>query len=301
MGNDILKEILPVIGTVVSNIFKRMFTFPQMSDDEFERLRRFIYEHLGISISPAKKTMLQARLQKRLRHLNLNSFEEYCNYLFRLKGIESEFPELVDAVTTNTTEFFREPNHFDFLVNSILPLWLNTYGYERAMLLWSAGCSSGEEPYSLAMVLQDFAEKNPGFNFLILATDINNKVLQKAVKAIYPEEKALKIPLSLKKKYLLRSRDRSKKLVRIAPEIRTKVRFRRLNFVREFKFRKQMDIIFCRNVFIYFDRITQKRVILRFCSYLMRGGYLFLGHSESLSGMQLPLMQVAPSVYQKIG
>jgi len=272
-----------------------------MSDDEFERLRRFIYERLGISIPRSKKPMLQARLQKRLRYLNLNSFKEYCDYLFKLEGIEAEFPELVDAVTTNTTEFFRESNHFDFLINSILPQWFKTYGCERTLLLWSAGCSTGEEPYSLAMVLQDFAEKNPGFNFFVLATDINTKVLQKAVKAIYPEESALKIPWSLKKKYLLRSKDRSKKMVRIAPEIRAKVRFRRLNFMREFKLSEPVDIIFCRNVFIYFDRITQKRVILRFCTNLMRGGYLFLGHSESLAGMRLPLKQVVPSVYQKIG
>ncbi|KJU86369.1 chemotaxis protein-glutamate methyltransferase CheR, partial [Candidatus Magnetobacterium bavaricum] len=149
------------------------------------------------------------------------------------------------------------------------------------MMVWSAGCSTGEEPYTLAMVLSDFSEKN-GLDFMIIATDISTKVLDKAKSGIYEEERVIPVSTQMKKKYLLRSKDKSKGLVRIVPELRELIRFRRLNFMdSDFGFRETMDVIFCRNVVIYFDKKTQERLLNQFARYLARGGYLFMGHSET--------------------
>jgi chemotaxis protein methyltransferase CheR len=155
------------------------------------------------------------------------------------------------------------------------------------------------EPYTLAMVLSEFEERNPGFRFSILATDISSTVLETAVRAVYTLEHVETIPQNLKRKYLLRSKDKTKRLVRVVPEIRRLVRFRRLNFMEDFNFREKMDIIFCRNVIIYFDRPTQEVLLSKFCDNLRQGGNLFIGHSESLAGMALPLQQIAPTIYRR--
>lgn len=271
---------------------------PRMTDKDFERFSEFIKREFGIKMPPSKKTMLEARLQKRLRALCMNNHAEYCKFLFSPKGLESEITHLIDVVTTNTTDFFREPKHFEMLLSSVLPdLHRRT---NRTIKVWSAGCSSGEEPYTLAMVLSEFAEKNSAFDFSILATDISREILQRAVNAIYSEDKVEIVPMALKKKYLLKSKDRKKRLVRIAPELRRRVDFRQLNFMEPFPFRDKKDVIFCRNVVIYFDRPTQNRLFNEFCLRLVPGGFLFIGHSESVSGMNLPLRQVAPTVYQRI-
>ncbi|MDQ7834538.1 MAG: protein-glutamate O-methyltransferase [Humidesulfovibrio sp.] len=272
----------------------------RMNDRIFDRFSEFIKTELGIKMPASKKTLLEARLQKRLRELCMNSHDEYCEYLFSASGMEEELSKLVDVVTTNTTDFFREPKHFELLSRSILPEFYSRRGGARNVNIWSAGCSSGEEPYTLGIVLSEFARQNPGFTFSILATDISTKVLRMAVSAVYPEAKIHPIPMELRKRYLLRSKDRTKKVVRIAPEVRSHVRFRRLNFMEEFNFDGKLDIIFCRNVVIYFDRQTQEKLFSRFCRKLSPGGYLFIGHSESLAGMDLPLEPVAPTVYRRI-
>ena len=271
-----------------------------MHEKDFKRFSEFVHGECGIKLTPGKKTMVQARLQKRLRTLGLKDYGAYIEYLFSPQGKDKEVHELIDAVTTNTTEFFREPKHFDFLVKQVLPEWVSRCG-PRTMSVWSAGCSSGEEPYTLAMVLSDFAGLKNRFRFKILATDISGQVLQKAVKGIYPAYRAQAIPLSFKKKYLLRSRERGNDLVRMAPDIRRLVRFRRLNFMENFRFREKLNVIFCRNVIIYFDRPTQELLLNRLCDHLSQDGYLFIGHSESLAGMTLPLKQVAPTIYCKRG
>ncbi len=276
-----------------------------LSEKDFERLSGFIHKECGIKMPGSKKTMLESRLQKRLRHLELTTFSEYCDYLFSPVGIAGELVHLINVVTTNKTDFFREPGHFDYLVRKALPELMASQGVgiRRNLMVWSAGCSTGEEPYTLAMVLSEFRGKCPGinFNFLILATDISTKVLEKAKKAVYESDRVEPVPMDQKKKYLLRGRDRSRGLVRIAPELRAVVRFRRLNFLDgDFGMRETMDIIFCRNVIIYFDRQTQERLLGRFCRHLSSGGYVFMGHSETLHGMDLPLVQVAPTVYRKL-
>ncbi len=271
-----------------------------MNDKDFRRFSEFIHAECGIKLPPSKKTMVEARLQKRLRQLGMPTFREYNDFLFSPAGLSEELGQLIDAITTNTTEFFREPRHFDILRETVLPGWLKAHAHDRKLRLWSAGCSSGEEPYTLAMVLSEFAEDHPGFRFTILATDISIQVLEKARRAIYPEDRVTQMSFELKRKYLLRSKDRQRKLVRIVAGLRDAVTFSRLNFMTEFRFNEPMDIIFCRNVMIYFDRATQETLLGKFCRQLRQDGHLFIGHSESLTGMDLPLRQVAPTVYRRV-
>lgn len=271
-----------------------------MTDAEFSRFGDFIQSHCGIKMPSSKKTMLQGRLQKRLRMMKLGSFSAYADFVFSAKGMEEEIFHMIDAVTTNKTDFFREPRHFDFLNNVVLPEIISKSNGTSWIKFkaWSAGCSTGEEPYTLAMVLSQFAESHPSFHFSILATDISTKVLESAHRGMYAEEKIGPVPMAFRQKYLLRSKD--KPVVRIVPELRSGVQFMRLNFMNDdFGLRDSMDIIFCRNVIIYFDRLTQESILRRMCRYLAPGGYLFMGHSETLNGMDLPLVQVSASIYRR--
>ncbi|HEY4743794.1 MAG TPA: protein-glutamate O-methyltransferase [Desulfuromonadaceae bacterium] len=272
-----------------------------LKDREFNRLSAFIYDAVGIKMPPAKKTMLEARLQKRLKALGIGTFEAYADFVFSADGQRDELVHLIDVVTTNKTDFFREPAHFEYLVKTALPALIDDReaGFRSPFKVWSAGCSTGEEPYTLAMVLAEFGEANPGFRSSILASDISTVVLAKSRNAIYTEDRVDPIPLHLKKKYLLKSRDRSKGLVRIVPQLRSMVQFRRLNFMEDFSMPEQMDVIFCRNVIIYFDKPTQERLLNRFWKQLVPGGFLFLGHSETLNGLDVPLTSVASTVYRK--
>jgi len=277
----------------------RISGLSSMSDKEFKRLSEFVHSECGIKLPPSKKVMVEARLQKRLRTLGMSGYREYYEYLFSPNGLDEELVQLIDVITTNTTEFFRESRHFDILTQELLPAWRAVSG-SRMFRVWSAGCSTGEEPYTLAIVLSEFAAGVPHFRFSILGTDISTRVLSMAKNGVYPEERVTKLSLELKKRYLLRSRDKDKKLVRLAPEVRRLVEFRRLNFMEPFAFPEPMDTIFCRNVMIYFDRGTQEQLLRKFCSQLRPDGFLFIGHSESLTGMDLPLRQHAPTVYRKL-
>lgn len=273
-----------------------------ITDKEFCKLSEFIHGECGIKLPPAKKIMLEARLQKRLRAVGMKTFSEYCDFLFSPRGIETELVHMIDVVTTNKTDFFREPAHFAYLTQTALPeiIRLNGAGIRRKLVLWSAGCSTGEEPYTLSIVLSEFAERVPGFSFTILATDISTRVLETAQRAIYSEEKIEPVPQALRRKYLLRSKDKDNKLVRIVPELRSLVKFRRLNFLEgDFGMREPVDIIFCRNVIIYFDKETQETVLNRFYRHIIPGGYLFMGHSETLNGLDVPFVQAHPTIYRR--
>ncbi len=273
-----------------------------MTGRTFSRFSHFIKDELGINITDAKQTMLQARLQKRMRALGLSSFDDYYDYVFSDRGRETELLHMIDVITTNKTDFFREPKHFEFLTGTLLPEMIRTHGtgVRRRLAVWSAGCSTGEEPYTLAMVLSDFASRWPGFGFSILATDISGDVLKKAVTGIYDHEKIVPVPMPMRKKYLLRSKDRKRDMVRVVPEIRSRVTFQRLNLMeRDFRLRESFDIIFFRNVIIYFDRPTQERVLNSICRHLKPEGAIFLGHSETLNGLNVPLRSVVSTVYRK--
>lgn len=276
----------------------------RLSNKLFEELTVFIHDQVGIKITPVKKVMLEGRLQKRLRKLGMRSFDEYCKYLFSDAGRNGELTSMIDEVTTNKTDFFREPAHFNYLTSRVLPQLLRNdrFTVSNRLTIWSAGCSSGEEPYTIAMVVQDFAEAG-GFEplpFQVIATDISSRVLEKGQRAVYEEDKVLPIPLEIKRKFLLKSKNPGAGLFRVAPEIRSRVSFRRLNFMDgDFGFREQIDVIFCRNVIIYFDKTVQERLLNKFCRCLKPNGYIFMGHSETLFGMDLPLEQVAPTVYRR--
>jgi chemotaxis protein methyltransferase CheR len=284
----------------MTDIFKRSLT-----EESFDRLSELITARCGIKMPRVKKLMLEGRLRKRLRALGMNCFEQYCDYLFSEDGMESELVHMIDVVTTNKTEFFREPDHFDYLAGQALPDLVDREGagIRKRLTVWSAGCATGEEPYTIAMVINEFAEpyNDASFDFVVLATDVSTQVLEKAKLGIYREDKAGSVKEELRKKYLMRGKGGRTGHVRIAPGLRSRVRFGRLNFMEaDFGIREPVDIVFCRNVIIYFDRQTQEQILGRIIYHIRRGGYLFIGHAETLSYLNMPIAQVAPSVYKKV-
>lgn len=244
--------------------------------------------------------MLEGRLRKRLRVCDIGTFDEYCDYLFDHNGLEREAIFLIDAVTTNKTDFFREPVHFEYLIDTALPdLMPMVNGKLR---VWSAACSVGAEPYTLAMVLSEMqSPKGGNLDYQIIATDLSTEVLETARKAIYPVSMISPVPFNLRRKYVMDHVDSSRGEVRIDPALRKKVGFGRLNLMDEaYPVRDMQHVIFCRNVLIYFDKPTQKHVLSNLCNCLIPGGYLFIGHSESATGLDLPIKQVANTIFKRI-
>ncbi len=276
-------------------------TYSPLSKESFSRFSEFITRELGIKMPPEKRIMLQSRLYKRLRQLDLDSLDEYEHHLFNLPENSDEWVEFVNLVTTNKTDFFREPSHFSFLVEKTLPELQNGLCRDRPFKLWCAGCSSGEEPYTLSMVLSEYKVAHPGFDYSILATDISTRVLNHARIGIYDSERIDPIAEPLRHRYLMRSKDRDRAAFRIVPELRQRVSFGRLNFMNDdYGIRETFDAVFFRNVMIYFSKETQQVVLGKLCRQLNVGGYFFAGHSESLVGFDLPIRQVENSVFQKI-
>ena len=273
---------------------------PRLTLSEFQQLSKLVYEQCGISLAEGKKVMLESRLNKRLRLLNISSYKEYIQYLTSKEGIELELIHMIDVVTTNKTDFFREPHHFDFLRNNLLPDFLNEAKTRRPYRIWSAACSTGEEPHTLAMVLQDFAMLHSGFSYSILASDISTQVLQKAASAIYTLDRVATLPMVIKQRYLLKSKNSDRPTVRIVSALRENVDFMHLNLMDgHLNVEDNQDAIFCRNVLIYFDRKTQLEVVEKLIQKLRPGGHLFIGHSESLHQFNLPITQVRPTVFVK--
>lgn len=269
----------------------------QMTDADFLQIAKYIESTVGIKMPATKKVMMQSRLASRVKSCHCSSYKEYIQYVF---SHNDELILMIDALTTNKTDFFREANHFDFLTKEVIPPLVD----ERVptINLWSAGCSSGEEPYTLAIVLEEYKKANPmaHFNFKITASDISTKVLDKAYYGVYPMEEINNIPLAMKKEYFLKCTSAKTPLVKVKQNIRSHVSFKRLNFMDDDFFMDCIyDVIFCRNVLIYFDKQTQENVIRKFMKYLAPGGYLFLGHSETIFSMNLPLKSCAPTVYRK--
>jgi chemotaxis protein methyltransferase CheR len=271
-----------------------------ISGRDYARLCELIYAEAGIHLGAERKTMLEARIKRRLKILNLDSYTDYCDYLFGRTGLKEELSHLIDVVTTNKTDFFREPGHFNFLVEKALPELAERIA-GRPFVIWSAGCSTGEEPYTMAIVLSEYSLAHPGFRFHVLASDISSIVLSKAEQAVYASDIVAPVPPLLRRKYFMRSRKPGSEQERIVPELRKLVEFRRLNFMdADYGMSEKADAIFCRNVIIYFDRATQQRILLRLSNCLAPGGYLFVGHAETLHDMDLPLTPVAPALYRRI-
>jgi chemotaxis protein methyltransferase CheR len=272
---------------------------PRLGRHEFSLLSEFIGKEVGIQLPPAKHVMLESRLRKRLRALGLSDFGQYVKRVLGPHADEDEIIALIDAVTTNKTDFFREPAHFTYLTEQILTARLRNGAPNGPFVAWSAACSTGEEPYTLAIVLSEFAAEH-GLDWRLVATDISTNVLARAQRAVYAESAIAGLPAPLRRKYFLRSRQRDRSLVRVKPFLRQTVGFGRLNLLdRHYEVPRHLDVVFCRNVFIYFDRATQRQVLLRFLECLRPDGYIFLGHSETINGLSLPLVQVAPTIYQR--
>ncbi len=269
-----------------------------LSQRNFQRLATYIYQYSGIKLPPSKLTMVEGRLRRRLRALKIATLDGYCAYVFDQDGLEEEAVHLVDSLTTNKTDFFREPAHFDYLTSHILPLMVSEGRSQIKM--WSSACSTGAEPYTLAMVIDAFLSDKTRTSYSILATDLCTEVLEVAQRGVYPLEMLSPTPEPLRRKYVRTSKDRTSGLCRITPSLRGRVGFARLNLMdRSYAVGQDMDVIFCRNVLIYFDKPTQQAVLTKLCSHLRPGGYLFLGHSESVAGLALPVEQVANTIFQR--
>lgn len=270
-----------------------------LSDRQFRDISELIERQVGIQLPPAKRTMVEGRLRKRVRALGLASLDQYGAYLFTEGGLDEEVVNLIDCVTTNKTDFFREPSHFTFLCQTALPDLIER-GSGRPLKVWSAACSTGAEAYTAAMVLQNQIRAGSRFTFSILGTDISTDVIDQAEAAIYPKVMMEPVPEADRQRYVMTSRDPSNGTVRIVPELRRLVQFHRLNLMDPvYPFDRSLDVIFCRNVLIYFDKPIQKQVVKRLASHLRTGGYLILGHSESMTGAEeLGLTSVLPSIYQ---
>lgn len=270
-----------------------------MSDKEFYRLSDIIDRELGIKMPFTKKIMLESRLQKRLRILELRDFTEYIDFLIDSNRNQAEMVEFRNMVTTNKTDFFRENNHFEFLNKNLLPRWYKEG--KKKIKVWSCACSSGEEPYTLAIVLEEFKRLNSEFEYSITATDISTRVLGKAKEGIYTEADVSVIKPELKKRYFLKGTGDKKSLYRIKDFLKERITFGRFNLMSN-KYSSvpgPSDCIFCRNVLIYFDRDRQEEIISKLLGQMSRDGVLFLGHSESMAGMNLKLKALASSVYTR--
>jgi chemotaxis protein methyltransferase CheR len=270
----------------------------ELSDRDFLGYQRLIYREAGIHLGPTKKALLVGRLSRRLRELGWPSFREY---LRRVEADPLERVRLLDAICTHETHFFREPRHFEFLEREVLPRWRAQGGTDtggRRVRVWSAGCSTGEEPFTLAMVLLHHLRASEGWHVDILASDLSTRILERAQQAMWPVERAREIPTPYLKAFMRKGCGSKEGWMKAGPELRQVVRFQRVNLNAEwYPSSEGFDLIFCRNVLIYFDAVSKERAIERLLGHLTPRGYLFVGHAESLSGLTRRVRTVLPTVY----
>jgi chemotaxis protein methyltransferase CheR len=268
----------------------------ELGEKDFSFIRKRVYEECGINLHEGKKELVRSRLSKRLRSLGLENFKNYKTYL---ENNPEESVKLLNAISTNLTSFFREKKHFDFLSEKGILTLLSKKKDKRFLRCWSAGCSTGEEPYSLACTLDLKSGEYGGFDFRITATDISTDVLQKAQSGIYEISRVSGLDISILKKYFQKGTGPKKGFVRVNKQLRNKTDFLRFNLMSSYNFDFDYDIIFCRNVMIYFEKKIQSEVINKFYKILNPGGYLFVGHSESLMNIEHKFKYVEPTIYQK--
>lgn len=269
-----------------------------INEDDFAYIQWLISSHTGIRLADTKRDMVNSRLSKRIRVLNLNSVNDYCNYLRRNK--DTEILNLVNAITTNQTSFFREAHHFDYINNIIFPELLIRNETERRIKIWSAGCSTGEEAYTLGILANDFQVVNPGWSIQILATDIDTEVLEHAKKGVYYIDSIKNIPKVIVKRYFLRGKNNKKDQIMVKDVLKDVIQFRKLNLIDEWPIRHKFDIIFCRNVLIYLGKEKRNQTLKKFFDLLSNSGHLFLGHSESLHNLTDSFKLVGNSIYKKV-
>ncbi len=265
----------------------------ELSDQQFKKISRIVYQVSGISLKDGKEALVRARLMKRVRALRMGSIDAYMKLIESDEGVQ-ELGFMIDVMTTNKTGFFREAEHFNFLRETVLPEIKGP-----RMRFWSAACSSGEEPFSMAIMLRESLADIDSRDCLILATDISTRMLEKAGQAFYSEDTLRELPAALIQKYFNKAYNGSIRAFQVKDNIRSMVRVARLNLMDLWPMKGPFNVIFCRNVMIYFDRPTQQKLINRFWDYLAPGGYLFVGHSEGLSAISHKFRYVRPATYRK--
>lgn len=276
----------------------------QLSKKDFISLSKLLSDRYGIKLPPEKHIMFQSRLQRRLHELKMDSFEEYCRFVFNPANTSVEVRKMIDYISTNKTEFFREPRHFEILLSTVLPELCHRLpeSGDHMIRCWSAGCSTGQEAFSLAMTLETYKRNFCDFmDYSVLGSDISGRVLDVARTGIYPFGQSAGIPSAYLKQYVLKSRDTTNPRIKIGKTVRAKVNFIYGNLMdSNYGFHLTFKIIFIRNTLIYFNRDNQERILQRVLDHLEHSGYLFVGHSESLINSDLPVTLVGPSIYQKI-
>lgn len=274
--------------------------FITINDKEFSQISELVYDRFGIKLSDQKKALVTGRLNKSLKRFGLKSFSEYYTYLLS-DSTGVAINELINRISTNHTYFYREEKHFEFLTKKALPdikKYLISKN-NRDLRVWCAGCSTGEEPYTLAIQMMEFFEDEyRSWNGGVLATDISGHVLDIAKKGVYSFNQLKKLPENLLKKYFIKIKDDQ---YRVSDSLKKEVLFKRLNLINDtFPFRQSFQIIFCRNVMIYFDLETRNKLIQNFHKFMIPGGYLFIGHSETIGREQNMFKYIQPAIYQKI-
>lgn len=279
------------------------FTPPApITSEEYDWVRQTVYQNSRINLGPSKKELVMARLSKRLRALGLSSYRDYIQLLQTHHG-KDEMTNLIDSISTNHTYFFREPQHFDFLLNEVLPkICQPTPGnFGKTLRVWSAATSTGEEPYSIALLLDDYLKASRSWNWRILCTDISTKVLKKAQDGVFAAEKVDKIRPEWLNSYFERIPGEMGDSYRASMALRRRMQFISLNLLApSYPFVEQFQVIFCRNVMIYFDKPTQQELVQKLSKHLEPGGYLIIGHAESLTGVSHDLKLIKPSIYRKV-
>jgi chemotaxis protein methyltransferase CheR len=271
------------------------FTAQEAAD--YDYVIELVYEHSRIRLNRGKHALIQARLGKRIRQHGFESLHQYCNFL-RQDADSSELTAVVDALATNFTSFLREKDHFDILVQQAIARL--QAARNKPFRVWSAGCATGEEPYSIAFYLAEHFPVQAGWNWRILATDISTKALDEAMQGIYPTNRMVGLPQDWVRRYFQRGNGAWEGHFRVKPWVQERIRWEQLNLHETFRLDQECDVIFCRNVLIYFDRETQMSLVRQLVRFLAPGGYLFTGHAESLSGASPGLHCLRPSVYQKV-
>jgi chemotaxis protein methyltransferase CheR len=272
-----------------------------LTRQDYELIRKLVYAHSGINLGDQKMQLVRARLGKRMREGGFGSFGAYYRYVQK-DATGEELCRLLDAISTNTTHLFREARHFE-LLGDLVGHWMtdtSKRAADKTLRIWSAGCSSGEEPFSIAMVAHDRLRDHPAFELKILATDLSTRMLSRAKLGLFESHRTGTVPPALKHRYLARTEHNGQAMLQITPDLRKVVTFSRFNLMTPtFPFRHGFHVVFCRNVMIYFDRPTQQCLVNKFTQHLLAGGYLMIGHSESLNGIEHSLSYVEPTVYKR--
>ncbi len=264
---------------------------------DFDRVRRIVYDHAGIALADSKQNLIYNRLSRRLRSLNFHDFNHYLSYV-EGAGHDEEFTHLINAVTTNLTFFFREEHHFEYLSQQLFPSLLKSNAANKKVRIWSAGCSTGEEPYSIAIVAKEAFPSD--WDVQVHASDLDTNVINTAKAGVYQIEALKGVSADRVKRWFLKGTGQNEGMVRVKPELQNIIHFQQVNLMRDWPWKEGFDIIFCRNVVIYFDKPTQQKLFMRYHQLLSDQGHLFIGHSESLYKVSEQFKLLGKTIYQKI-